>query len=304
MSKEKVSLAGHGDSVTKELADSFAKVLGRHGYGFQFSVLRKAHEMADAQRSAWRFVASEFPVEVQGASTRVDFIMRRRKAFSGFDSSLIFLLAECKRANPKLSNWCFVRSRYTHDQAWGDTEPLIVECLEHEEAGGVRAYAKQKFLGAQKTYHIGVEVRSVGTGDPGGETGRAIEDAATQASRHLNGYIKAAATYPQLLEGQSSAFFLPVIFTTARLYVSKADISLADLITGKSELTTDQVEAVPWLYYQYSQSPGLKHPVERKEQPKRASDLLQSEYIRTIAVVSAGGIEDFLYTTSFIEFRD
>lgn len=293
---------GEAGAVSKDLADSFAKVLSRHGYGFQFSVIRKAHELVSKGRSVWRFVASEFPVEVQGAGTRIDFILRRDRTADGFDTTPVFLLAECKRANPALSNWCFIRSRYTHDAAWGDVDFFIAECLERDEAESLCVYAKQAFS-TQKAYHLGVEVRSGGKGEPSGETGRAIEDAATQVSRHLNGFIKAVAGNPQFMERQALAFFMPVVFTTARLYASKADISLADLLTGKCELTTDQVEPVPWLYYQYSLSPGLKHSVARKEQPKTVSGLLESEYVRTIAVVSAEGVEDFLSSASRVELR-
>lgn len=290
------------EPVSKELADSFAKELSRHGYGFQFSVIRKAHELVNKGRSVWRFVASEFPVEVQGAGTRIDFILHRSRTMGGFDTSPIFLLAECKKANPKMSNWCFIRTRYTHNNVWGDTQYFIVECLEKDGNDGLRVYAKQSFS-TDKAYHLAVEVRSNMKGEPSGETGRAIENAATQVSRHLNGYIKAVAANPQFLEGQKLVFFMPVIFTTARLFVTKVDISVTDQMTGKIELTKDQVEAVPWLYYQYSLSPGLKHSIERKDQPKTVSDLLESEYIRTIAVVSAEGVEDFLNHASRVELR-
>lgn len=300
--ESELNLSEQNEPVNRELVDSFAKELSRHGYGFQFSVIRKAHEMMNQGKSVWRFVASEFPVEVQGTGTRIDFILSRSRTAGGFDTSLVYLLAECKKANPKLSNWCFVRNRYTHDQTWGDVEYFIVECLEKDENAGLRVYSKQAFT-TDKAYHLAVEVRSNLKGEPSGETGRAIENAATQISRGLNGYIQAIAANPQLLAGQPVVLFMPVIFTTARLFVSKVDISLADLLTGKCELTREQVESVPWLYYQYPLSPGLKHSVARKSEPKRVSDLLLSEYIRTIAVVSAEGIEDFLYNASYREFR-
>ena len=304
MSEEQLGHAATGetDPVSKELADSFAKELSRHGYGFQFSVIRKARDLINKGKSVWRFVASEFPVEVQGAGTRIDFILKRERTAGGFDTTPVFLLAECKRANPKMSNWCFVRNRHTHDQAWGDVEFFIVECLEKGENDDFRVYTKQAF-GTDKAYHLGVEVRSNLKGEPSGETGRAIENAATQVSRHLNGYIKAVAANPQFLERQKLVLFMPVIFTTARLFVTEVDISLSDLHTGKIELTKDQVEVVPWLYYQYSLSPGLKHSIERRDQPKTVSDLLESEYIRTIAVVSAEGVEDFLTRASSVELR-
>jgi hypothetical protein len=43
------------------------------------------------------------PVSVGGKDTHVDFVLRTHEAF---------LVAECKRANPALANWCFARAPY------------------------------------------------------------------------------------------------------------------------------------------------------------------------------------------------
>lgn len=46
-----------------QFTNSFAKVLNRHGYGFQFSILRKADELIKQRRCVWKLEACEFPVE-------------------------------------------------------------------------------------------------------------------------------------------------------------------------------------------------------------------------------------------------
>jgi hypothetical protein len=96
------------EPASEQFTQSFAKVLNRHGYGFQFSVLKKADELRKQGRSMWRLEACEFPVEVQGAGTRVDFVLERGD--HGSRRRPLYMLAECKRANPALSNWCFVRA--------------------------------------------------------------------------------------------------------------------------------------------------------------------------------------------------
>ena len=78
----------------QKIAHALRKVLNRHGYGFHYSVLQR---IGGLRRSGWRFEVAEMPVEVQGMSTRIDFILRR------FNTHL-YLLAECKRVNPALSN--------------------------------------------------------------------------------------------------------------------------------------------------------------------------------------------------------
>jgi hypothetical protein len=58
------------------------------------------------------------------------------------------------------------------------------------------------------------------------------------------------------------------------------------------------LQQVPWLWYQYNVSPGLKHCQVLKEKKKKVEDIMLDEYIRSIAVVSAGGVRDFLEHSS------
>jgi len=52
------------------------------------------------------------------------------------------------------------------------------------------------------------------------------------------------------------------------------------------------------LYFQYSLSPGLKHLISSEEETKNISALLMKDYVRTIPIVSAVGIEDFFVEIS------
>lgn len=284
--------------VSEQFTQSFAKVLNRHGYGFQFSILKKADELIKQRRSAWQLEACEFPVDVQGAGTRIDFVLQRAARF--YHPTPLYLLAECKRANPALSNWCFVRAPYTHSNSWGnETDRVIMECVLREEDGAVNTFAREIFS-SEKVYHIGFEVRSNIKGDNVGETGQAIENAATQISRGLNGFIETIVKNEQLLKNVKQVDFLPVIFTTAQLYVSDVDISHADLETGNITLADGDVKSVSWLFYQYSLSPGLKHSVAPKMKGNSIPTLLQWEFIRSIPIVSWRGVEDFLAWSSMV----
>src|SRR4051812_35520208 len=77
----------------------FAKALNSHGYGFQYRVIKEVEECD----SIWSPVVPEFPVEARGHETRIDVILK------GTRRSL-YIVAECKRVNPALSQWCFVQS--------------------------------------------------------------------------------------------------------------------------------------------------------------------------------------------------
>lgn len=290
------------ESDVERLKQSFNKVLNRHGYGFQYSILRKAWDIS-GQDSRWIFKAAEFPVEVQGAGTRIDFILARVPDYrfqGGF-----YLVAECKRANPALSNWCFARAPFVHEDrvyGHGGYDPLILEYAELGEQGSVLAYAKQKSK-LEHPYHVAVEVRSDARGEPSGESGRAIEDAATQVSRGLNGLIEFVRKTSQFLKREKDAYFLPVIFTTARIWTTDADLSSAQIETGNVDLADSRFTERPWVAYQYHLSPGLKHAASPAERSGSLTELMDSEYVRTIAVVNASGVEEFLRWSSQLDLR-
>lgn len=286
------------EQITSQFTESFAKILNRHGYGFQYSVLKKADELVTQRKSLWYFEACEFPVEVQGFGTKIDFVLQRD--CRGWHTTPMFLLAECKRTNPALSNWCFVRAPYTHRNAYTDFERVILECVRREETGSLNTFAREMHT-TTNAYHIGFEMRSNFKGDATGETGQAIEKAATQISRGLNGFIDAVVKNDELLEKSNQVDFLPVIFTTARLYVSDVDLSTADVGSGNVTLENERIKSVPWLFYQYALSPGLKHSLTPKMKGYSLATLLQWQYIRSIPIVSWSGIEEFLKWSSQLE---
>ncbi|HEV7743891.1 MAG TPA: hypothetical protein VGO56_02740 [Pyrinomonadaceae bacterium] len=248
------------DEQTEQIRNSFQKALNRHGYGFQFSVLEIAERLAkkvdENERSLWKFLFSEVPVEVQGSGTRIDFILSRSRFNSS--SPFFYLICECKRANPALSNWCFVRApRVRRNQPKGIDSLLIETVIQPNGVAPFKIIASNDHP-LRDAYHLGVEVRAAKPGDKNGESGRAIEDAVTQVLRGLNGYLGALSQNNQLVEG-TLTYLLPVIFTTAQLWVSSADLGQADLTTGDINLSQDEFRPVPWLWYQYHMSPGLKH---------------------------------------------
>ena len=79
--------------------DDLQKRLDQHGYGFQYALIRHLREKG----LSWYLQATEFPVEVGEKHTRIDFVLK-------YGSRNVYLVAECKRANPALSNWCFIRA--------------------------------------------------------------------------------------------------------------------------------------------------------------------------------------------------
>ncbi len=86
----------------------FEAALNRQGHPFQYAVIRRAHQLNDERRSPWVFEASEFPVELQSYHTRIDFVLSQWSEVA--KGSFRYLVAECKRANPSLSDWLFAQA--------------------------------------------------------------------------------------------------------------------------------------------------------------------------------------------------
>jgi len=97
-----------------------------------------------------------------------------------------------------------------------------------------------------------------------------------------------------VVQHEGSAVFVPVIFTTARLWVAKGDLSAAHLSTGQLPDDWGEMMSVPWLWYTYNQSPALRHRLPSSTSDDSFSGALHAEYARTIAVVGPDGVDAFL----------
>src|SRR6266567_1778716 len=95
----------HQEQSEQERRKRFAAAINRHGYAFQNAVLKRCHDLFDSGKSRWVFEAAEFPAEVNGNGTRIDFILWTHQ-------TPYWLIAECKRVNPSLGDWIFARTQY------------------------------------------------------------------------------------------------------------------------------------------------------------------------------------------------
>jgi hypothetical protein len=286
--------------------EGFAKLLNRHGYGLQYSVLKAAEDLNKRHRSSWVFEAAEFPVQVKGTGTRIDFILRHSRRSQ-------LLVAECKRANPAVANWCFVSAPYVRDGR--ATEEVFAEHL--YVAGNLNLQSAVKSLGyTSEAYHLGFEMTSKvhrehhsdDRGKPDSKAcadsdskGRgAIEEAATQVCRGLNGLVEFYSRGLRQLDRPWELTISPVIFTTANLWASDIDLSRADLRTGEVNREEAKLMPRPYVIYQYHLSPGIKHQLPQAPGPTSLAEVLDAEHVRTIHIVNANFVDQFLSFASEI----
>jgi hypothetical protein len=274
------------NQIPEHILRGLRVTLDRHGYGFQYRVLKRIEELF-MKGSAWIFYAAEFPVEVRGCSTRIDFVLCHK------DENL-YLVAECKRANPALSDWCFVKIPYVRRGAGSEAQDVIVERI--SATNQLTIVSGSDNLGySGPVYHLALEVKSDAKGDLAGQGRGVIEEAASQVLRGANGLVEfLQANWVLHQKNKPQARIVPVIFTTATLWTTNVDLETVDLTTGKLDPSRISGVKAPWVWYRCHMSPGLKHTVQPDKCPDSLAEALDQLYARTIAVVSAEGIDQFL----------
>jgi len=272
----------------EELKAIFNNSLNTHGYPFQHAVIQAAKEAHEARASHWIFEASEFPVETNGKSTRIDFILK-----SDDNEHNYFMIAECKRVNPAYGSWCFVKAPIV-SRNWSADRFNIESLRRYKYEDPLKVQTHGEAVAQNLYYHVGVAVKNNKTkGDLSGTSDHdAIEKAASQVCLGLNGLIQLAVNVKDLVLFQKS--FIPVIFTTASLWTSDCDLSSTDLASGNVDFASSKLEEKPWVLYQYHLSPGIKHSIDSHQSSKELATILDFNYIRTIPIVNANHVGDFL----------
>lgn len=278
--------------MDQNIENSLIHQLNIHGYGFQYSVLNYIKTLFE-KNSLWIFEVSEFPVFIKNNSIHIDFIFRKI-------SSNFFLVCECKRANPSISNWCFVKTPFV-SRKFFDGEYIVREVISHHNDIDYPPETHITSFGlSHNVYRLGFEIKSQIKGDSGQGKGQ-INDAVSQVLRGQNGLINLFASEiengNEFSLGLSSSYhyaaFFPVIFTTAKLYVSNHDLKNTDLTTGTIVNLSEELEEKNWLFYQYNQSPNISHSLYINKRLKSLSEALLYGSTRTVAIVNVNGIQEF-----------
>lgn len=271
--------------LEESLATGLRKTLDSHGHSFHYAVLEHLKALREQGRSQWVFLVSEFPSTTEHQSSRVDFVLQ----CSGKE---LLLVGECKRPNASLANWCFVKAPY---RVRGESSrQYVVEQLEKRD-NQIRVRATPAEY-VTNIYDLGFELRGQPDEEPNCSQRGAIEDAVTQVLTGMNGVVRFHAERGSALIERQVIRYLPVVFTTARLFTSDVPLSAASIENGllPSSAST-AVTRAPWVLLQYPQSPDISHgiPYPEVRQPDLAH-ALQLDYWRTVAFVSPDGIESFL----------
>jgi len=113
------SQAEGDDRYLTELAKGFELLLNKHGFGFQYAVVSKLNKLFEEKKIVWFVDVAEFPVATLEFDTKIDFVIRPNRNIR------FFLVAECKRSDPSLKDWCSVRAPFVARNR--QRESMIVE---------------------------------------------------------------------------------------------------------------------------------------------------------------------------------
>lgn len=288
----------HEENQINFVRKNFENQLRKDGFGFQYAVIEEISRLYNKDDSAFLPRFAEFPVEINNSNTHIDFILERIDKPSFRMKNHFFLICECKKVNPGLSNWCFVRASFYRDEIFFDQ--IYLESLEIlKEWKSKKTIFHQLSPQNKMIFDIAFSVKSniVGEGDA-----KSANNAITQVLRGMNGFIEYLGKKENLLRiehGKSyTPRFFPVIFTTAELWSSTVELKNTDLISGNLNLPIESLTNESWMLFQYNQSPPIKHSISIQHKSNKIFDVAQTEFTRTIAIVNPKGIKDFFYWMS------
>jgi hypothetical protein len=130
-------------------------------------------------------------------------------------------------------------------------------------------------------------------GEGQGQATGAINAAVAQVLRGTSGFINHLYSYRSFTR-RTSLRFIPVIFTTAELWVTDTDLSQAELTTGILAPEAVTAHRIDYLWFTHNRSPDLRHGLTWGRTNDDLSMEMRREFARSMAIVSPSGIERFL----------
>jgi hypothetical protein len=139
-----------------------------------------------------------------------------------------------------------------------------------------------------------VELKTGKTGDGVSSGRRAIDQAVTQVMTGVGGLAEHMRSRSLEQNRSLIARFIPAVFTTAEIWSTAQDISMAELASGHFKEPIQPAVREDWLWLNYNVSPTLHHSIALGSRNPDLAKALQIEFTRTVAVVSPSGIHSFL----------
>lgn len=149
-----------------------------------------------------------------------------------------------------LREWCFAR-------VTGKPPVLLTDLYGRQGADRINGNALQVVHGAAPVMQVGFELKGNDRGD--GVKTKGLGDAVDQAFRGVGGLVE---QLPSWLKQGTGAFVVPIVVTTASLFVTDQALDEADLQSG--ELSGVTLREVEWLWFDVHLNRSLLPDVYRE----------------------------------------
>lgn len=277
------------DGSDRTLQQMLFDGLNEHGFLFQ----EKCAEVlkASGNDTKWTVHVQEYPVSVGDKDSRVDIVMREHKD----KFRQLYAIVECKRVNLNRGCWLFGAP------LGRDSQPFLLSL-----DGGYAKNGNYYIHYSQFKLHFDEIVShlidnwwlDIQTNGNPKSSPNPIEDAFRQVCLGVSGIAQEMELQCRKDPQDIKASFIPVVITTAPLYVARYEADKVDLASGR--ISFDQVcfsngdqgesRETKWLMVDYPASRSLSpndlyrdangiSPVELKEIHKRTIFVVNSKHI-------------------------
>ncbi len=284
------------NTTSKPLDEILFEALDEHGFLFQEKCAEDLN--ASSSRIKWKVEAQEYPVATDVKETRIDIILTDTTNHT--KGHTVYAVIECKRVKTNRGFWLFGNPsdvNYTVPLllGLGGTSPT---------ARDVHYLQPQLEFNLTGTYLISnwwISINQKGSSEKYDASPTQIENALFQACIGVSGLAQELSEqfYASAVKTQP-AVFIPVVLTTAPLYVATYDVSNINLLTGSIDPNNIQfgptgtiTEEMPWLVVQYGASRNIAPDGWYDKVYATTPSELDQYHKRSVFVVNAKHIQEF-----------
>jgi len=277
--------------------------LNEQGYIFQEAC---KYELSKSNIN-WSVKASEYPVSIMGQDTKIDLVLQNND---------IFALVECKRADPVYTSWLFAELE-PGKRNYSICQVLSIECLSsssnttkiinrkiEEKEFDVDAYIAKSFVEVKDhSIHAGNKQINQMNGNSlrRNSNPQNIENAFGQVLRGLSAFALEQLSQRFKSNETFRIFFIPIVVTTASLYLAhyKAqDISLTNGKIDRNNVVFGQqgnsLEKQNWVLVNYGASENIAlSSIPDGYVGTEPNELLKKYKMRSIFVVNSTHLTEF-----------
>lgn len=284
------------DSITTPNIDELAvAALSEQGYLFRQQVLEEIKN--NGEKEGWYLEDEEHPISAGEHETIIDFVLG---CSSIKNHSFVF---ECKRAQRDYISWVFADTLIYREDRKFRLPAILCNVVPGEPK--TRASRQETsaitlpFCETDPSYcvDVGLEVHYQKRQGRLSQS-KTIFEACNQVMTGVAGLVAYRLEKLKHSPIDGRWCYIPVIVTTAKLYLTKYDAREVSLEAGTIELSKTKTQEVPWVYYDFPTRPSLPlTPIPYDFQPKGLRELreLKQEFkIKSVIIVTSTNLLNLL----------